>query len=256
MIRRFSEWPVAHQKRPWQTTFEDSPCPLPIQSLPIFAGISLAYEPSKEWFFVGEKLVCLSLLHILFLRLTAFGCFVPFCWWWSRCLPPLLLTMCGWRTSEIKHENVTKGSILTRCMQINNDTWYTRYMPLEKKYVVCWSHESWGMIQKQNEQNVVWILLPQESFYRAQPAKASIVQRCRVDRFRKTASSIKVMSKVGWKNKVRFVQNVLQLKKLQVLDTLTYLSWVLMTYVQWFEETACVTNMPSIIVFSKRSSLC
>lgn len=73
----------------------------------------------------------------------------------------------------------------------------------------------------------------------------------------KRASSIKVMSKVGWKNKVRCVQNVSQLKKLQVLDTLTYLSWVLMTYVQWFEETACVTNMPSIInLFPKRSSLC
>ena len=55
------------------------------------------------------------------------------------------------------------------------------------------------------------------------------------------------MSKVGWKNKVRFVQNVLQLKKLQMLDTFTYLSWVLTTYVKWFEETACVTNMPSIV---------
>lgn len=140
------------KKRPWEPTFEDSPCPLPIQrffwswvnrpkigfcssiSLLVIAFLFLQeylwhMNPARMVFCWRKAVFFLSLLHILFLRLTAFGCFVPFCWWWSRCLPPLLLTMCGWRTSEIRHQNVTKGSILIRCMQIKNDTWYTRYMP-------------------------------------------------------------------------------------------------------------------------------
>lgn len=138
--------------------------------------------------------------------------------------------------------------------------WYMIYTiyALEKKYVEVMSHEV--LFQKQNEQNVVWIWfwfcsrrrvstghnLPKPQFFKD-------VESIGLE---KTASSIKVMSKVGWKNRVRFVQNVLQLKKLQMLDTLTYLSWVLMTYVQWFGETACVTNMPSIVLSSKKVVLC